>query len=180
MKTESESTDLMASLASRSLFIGLTDAQLGLLVKAGSIEHFEPGQVIALEGQPGQALYIILSGSVSVAPVASQPGRHPESIVLRSERTPDALYGVDFFGEMSVLDFESISATVTALEPCDLLVVPVAGLYKAFQQDRDIHIIVISNLARTLSYRLRLANERHDTPGPCHCRGPEACGSQLT
>jgi CRP-like cAMP-binding protein len=177
---KSETTDLMASLAPRPLFIGLTDEQLSVLAQAGSLEHFEAGQVIVSEGQPGQALYTILTGSVSVGPAASQAGRRTEPTVLRGEPNPDAQCDSGFFGETSILDFEPISATVTAREPCDLLVIPVPQLYDVFQHDRDIHIILISNLARTLSRRLKLLSERRDETGPCHCGGPETCGSRST
>ena len=171
---ESETTDLIASLAVRSLFIGLTDGQLARLAGAGSVKHFEAGQVIVSERQPGQALYTILSGSVSVPAAASQASRHRQPATLRAQPAPDTPYDADFFGETSI---EPIHAAVTAREPCELLVIPVPRLYEVFQQDRDIHIIVISNLARTLSRRLKLASGRCDEAGPCHCGGPEACGA---
>lgn len=176
----SETTDLMASLALRSLFIGLTDGQLRLLAAAGSIEHLEAGQAVIFEGQGEQALYTVLTGSVCVSADALQSGRATEPVVLSSKRTAATPCDGDFFGETSILDFEPIRATVTARESCDLLVIPVARLYEVFQQDRDIHIILISNLARTLSRRLTLASERSDEAGPCHCGGPESCGSHLT
>jgi CRP-like cAMP-binding protein len=176
----SETNDLIASLAVRSLFIGLTDRQLRLLTEAGKIEQFEAGQLVISAGQPEQALYTVLSGSVCVAADALQSGRPAKPVVLSGERTAGTPCDGDFFGETSVLDFEPIRATVTAREPCDLLVIPVARLYEVFQQDRDIHIILISNLARTLSRRLQLASERSDEAGPCHCGDPEACGSRLT
>jgi CRP-like cAMP-binding protein len=175
---ESETTDLIASLAMRSLFIGLTDGQLARLAGAGSVEHFKGGQVIVSERQPGQALYTILSGSACVRATGSQAGRHEQPAKHGAESAAGTPYDGDFFGETSILDFEPMYATVTAREPCDLLIIPVPRLYDVFQEDRDIHIIVMSNLARTLSRRLKLASERCDEAGPCHCGGPKARGAR--
>ena len=156
-----DTSALIESLAMRCLFVGLYDAQLAEIVGAGRLERFEPGQTILTEGQAGQALYTMLFGSVAVRMTGSPPGRAAELAVLRGGQTLEAQYEGDFFGEMSVLDLEPISATVTAVEPCQILVVPVKALYEVFQRDRDIQVILISNLARTLSRRLRKANQRH-------------------
>jgi CRP/FNR family cyclic AMP-dependent transcriptional regulator len=177
---ESETTDLIASLAVRSPFIGLTDGQLARLADAGCIEHFEAGQLIVSERQPGQALYTILSGSVCVHATGSQASRHEQPAKHGAESAAGTPYDGDFFGETSILDFEPTHTTVAAREPCDLLVIPVPRLYDVFQEDRDIHIIVISNIARMLSRRLKLAGERCHEPGLCRCAGPEACGSRPT
>ena len=174
---ESETTDLIASLSMRSLCIGLTDGQLARLAGAGSVEHFEAGQVITSGRRPGQALYTILTGSVCVSSPGLHGGGQKEAAVLRGEGTPSTPYDRDFFGETSILDFEPINATITAREWCDLLVIPVPRLYEVFQQDRDIHIIVISNLARALRRRLKPAGEGCDGAGPCHCGGPKARGA---
>jgi CRP-like cAMP-binding protein len=161
---EHEVSSLVESLALRSLFVGLNDGQITALVSAGRIERFESGETILSEGEPGQALYTVLSGSITIRTTCTDTGTQAELAVLRGGETLSAQYEGDFFGEMSVLDFEPISATVTACEPCELLIVPVQALYEVFQNDRDIQLILISNIARTLSRRLRLANRHREVP----------------
>jgi CRP-like cAMP-binding protein len=180
---ETMTADHFASLAKRSLFVGLTDEQLRLVLEAGQVAHFDPGQVIISEGESGEALYAILDGAVEIWSEAGTPRQARHLAVLRGDLTAGALFGGYFFGEMAVLDFEPISATVTAIEPCELLIIPVPALFDVFQHDRDIHVIVISNLARTLSRRLRLANEKNheeSVGGSCRRGSNEGCGNQWT
>ncbi len=67
-------------------------------------------EVVCREGEKGDAFYVVLGGKVSVA--ADDFGTAKEIAQLGRGA---------FFGEMAVVANQPRSATVTALEPCDLL-----------------------------------------------------------
>lgn len=73
----------------------------------------EPGEVIIREGGASDALYVLVSGRVEVtADGAAGPA------VLRDMRAPD------HFGEIGLLSGTPRTATVTALEQCELWRIP--------------------------------------------------------
>ena len=60
----------------------------------------------------------------------------------------------EFFGEMSLFDSEPRSASVTALEVCDCLVLTQQQLYEAIDETPEIAL----NIIRILSRRIREHN----------------------
>ena len=72
---------------------------------------FGPGDVIVTEGEPGQSVFILASGTVKV--FVRSPEGHDVPVSTLGEGS--------FFGEMSTLSGQPRSATVTAASPCDLL-----------------------------------------------------------
>lgn len=68
-------------------------------------------EVVCREGEKGDAFYVVVAGKVSVS--ADDFG---------TEKTIAQLGRGAFFGEMAVVANQPRSATVKALEPCDLLV----------------------------------------------------------
>ncbi|MEK9722520.1 MAG: cyclic nucleotide-binding domain-containing protein [Rhodospirillaceae bacterium] len=74
--------------------------------------HFAPGEVIFSEGERGRIAYFIESGRVEVS-----VSRDGEKVVL-------AQIGMgDIFGEMSMIDDAPRSATVTAVEETEVIVI---------------------------------------------------------
>ena len=94
---------------------------------------------------PGNALYILKNGLVKVT-IEDRDGY--EMILCM-------LYPTDFFGDMSLLDGEPRSATVTTQEPSEVLTV---------SRDHFLHIIekspkILLKMTAVLSKRLRKADE---------------------
>jgi CRP/FNR family transcriptional regulator len=101
-------TELLSQV---SVFHSLNQKHLTHLAQCMKLERFEPGQVIIAQGDVGQALYIIQSGSVEVR--RERPGAEP--VVLNT------LGPGQFFGEMALLDDYPRSATIIAREPTECL-----------------------------------------------------------
>jgi MFS family permease len=77
---------------------------------AGAVEaSFGEGAVIVREGDPAQALYVLVEGEVEVTAAGEAGG--PQR-VLRRMRAPS------YFGEIGVLERIPRTATVTAVTPC--------------------------------------------------------------
>lgn len=102
-------------------------------------------QIIFREGDPGESLYIILSGSVRV--FKGQKGR---------EITIDILQERDCFGEMAILDQEPRSASVAAMNGARLLVIQRSDFQRLLLSRPRISF----SLFKTMSRRVREANAR--------------------
>ncbi|ELS01921.1 small-conductance mechanosensitive channel [Xenococcus sp. PCC 7305] len=93
-----------------SYFEKCSTVQLRQLIEEGYRQVFPPGEMICRENDPGDAFYIILSGSVEV--FSEQTGKY---IVTRSAG--------EFFGEMSLLMGIPRTASIRSLEETILFVV---------------------------------------------------------
>ncbi|MGB8169783.1 MAG: DUF1003 domain-containing protein [Chthoniobacteraceae bacterium] len=93
------------------LFQLLDDRERTELAAQLEVVHFDAGQAIFNYGDPGDAIYVISSGEVEVF-FKNDTG---ERVVLEL-----ATRG-DFFGELSMLDNGTRSASVVATEPTDAL-----------------------------------------------------------
>lgn len=112
------------------------------LVRLASIMDelsFPTNHTIFTEGQEGRALYIVVSGRVSVH--------------LRGQELAQLDKGT-CFGEMSLFDAEPRSASVTTLDPCDCLMLTQQQLYEAIDETPGIAV----NIIRLLSRRIRELN----------------------
>src|SRR5690349_13220143 len=61
------SPDLKAFLLATPFFGGLSDASLDLLVSMLAERRFEAGATIVAEGEPGRAMFIVHSGTLTVS-----------------------------------------------------------------------------------------------------------------
>lgn len=89
----------------------LDEAEAGRLVQRLRQRACEPGDILVTEGEPGETLFLLASGTVKVF-VRNQESHDVPVLELREG---------DFFGEVSVLSGRPRSATVTAASPCELL-----------------------------------------------------------
>jgi CRP/FNR family transcriptional regulator, cyclic AMP receptor protein len=146
----------------REFFDQLTPDESVALEKVGRRRDYRRGSVLVREADRSDWVLILRSGRVKVA-VDTASGTE----VVLAVRGPGAL-----LGELSALDREPRSATVTALEPVSALLVPVAE-FEAFLQG---HGRVAYLLMRTVIGRLRDADRKriefgaHDTIGRVSAR----------
>lgn len=98
-------------LKSVSLFCDLNLDELGYISEKMVSKRFKSGNLIFLEESEGKNLFFVIDGSVKVTRL-SKDGREVILAMLNAG---------DFFGEMSLLDGESRSANVIALENTEVL-----------------------------------------------------------
>lgn len=113
------------------------------LVRLASImeeRSYAVRETILIEGQEGRSMYVISKGSVQV-----HNGSREVALCKRG----------DFFGEMSLFDSSPRSASVTAIEPCECLVLTQQQLYEAVDETPGIAL----NLIKILSNRVRDMNK---------------------
>jgi CRP/FNR family transcriptional regulator, cyclic AMP receptor protein len=137
-------------LGSIPIFAGLNAAALSEIASAVEEAAFRTGDIIVREGEAGNRMFIIFSGGVEVV---KHLGQTHETIlaVLRPK---------DFLGEMSIIECVARSASVRAVEDTSLFALKGTDLYRLFKRYPDQYAIVILNIARDLSRRLRAIDER--------------------
>jgi CRP/FNR family transcriptional regulator, cyclic AMP receptor protein len=123
-------------------FADLPVGDLEAVLAVGGPVSFQQGEAIVREGDPGDAMYVLLSGSAEV----DVGGR------FHTLRTGD------FFGEMALLTERRRTATVKAAEPVEALRIP-AEEFQAFVLT---HPSVALAMMRGLVSRLREVQERID------------------
>ncbi|HVY27990.1 MAG TPA: cyclic nucleotide-binding domain-containing protein [Polyangiaceae bacterium] len=137
-----------SELRNIGLFGALSDDVLEHLSTMLTVEMPPAGSTLFREGEDANAMYVVISGEVEV--------------LKKSKRNVEARVAVlgpgDWFGEMSIVDIQPRSATVRALAPSRLLRVSSADLDALYRHDLRSYAIIILNLARELSRRLRVAD----------------------
>jgi CRP-like cAMP-binding protein len=127
------------TLEGGELFRLLTAEQLQQLAAAGRVLTFAPGEAIVREGEPGDCLYQLVAGRVEVLKAVG-PGRQ---VAVRT------LEPGELFGEMTLLLDAPRSATVRALEECQLLQLDRAALAPLLQAQPEL----LRQLAEQVSRR---------------------------
>jgi CRP-like cAMP-binding protein len=118
--------------------------QIEHVAAAGEVERYAPGEVIVAEGSLGDALYLVLSGKVTVT---------------KQDHLLATLEPGDFFGEMSLLEPALRSATVAAIVPSFLFRLPTNAVQTLVQTDPGAATALLVHVVKVLSERLRRANE---------------------
>jgi len=139
-------------LKSAPVFERVAGDDLAPLARIAEEEVFAAGSAITTEGEPGDALYIIVRGKVRIS---------REGTVLA------ALGPGETLGEMSVFDGAPRSATGTALEETEVLRIGNEEFYEVLHEQVEIAEGVI----RVLSDRIRnldreVAEGRHPAGKP--------------
>lgn len=98
-------------LARHFLMSEFTDDELSELVKRGRRRIFEPHETVFLKGDPGDRLYAILKGRVTISSVSAEG----KEILL------NILEEGELFGEIAMLDGKERTADARARTPTELL-----------------------------------------------------------
>jgi len=132
----------MEALKNAPFFAGLVPTDLDGILAVGEPVSFEPGQAIVEQGDAGDGMYIIVSGTAEV----DVGGRFHK------------LTTGNFFGEMALVSAGKRMATVKATEPVEALKIPADG-FQAFLQA---HPAVALSMLRAVVERLREVEQRID------------------
>ncbi|GAB1458193.1 MAG: cyclic nucleotide-binding domain-containing protein [Spirochaetia bacterium] len=132
------------ALQAYSLFGGLTVEQIGLIRPLMGTARFNAGEVIIKEDSPNDSIYFIMEGHVLV----SRRG-------LLLTELPEG----QTFGEMELLDVMPSAATVSAASNVSVVIISNRCIRSVYQRDPKVFGIIMMNLARDLSRRLRHMDE---------------------
>jgi CRP-like cAMP-binding protein len=143
-----ESPPSIDELRQVGLFGAVSDDILEFFAQKLVVLLIKSGDLVFREGDPARDLFVVMSGEMEV--------------LKRSQSGVDARVAVlgpgDWFGEMSILDVQPRSATVRVLAPSRLLRIGAADLDALYRRDTKAYSIIVLNIARELSRRLRVAD----------------------
>jgi CRP/FNR family cyclic AMP-dependent transcriptional regulator len=128
------------------LFSVLPENQLGLLTSMVTRKTFARGTTIITAGGPTDSLYIVISGRLKVM-MSDDEGREVILAILGSN---------EFFGEMSLVDDSPRSASVVAIESCELLSLSKRDFNKCLEDNFEMAMTVMRGLVK----RLREADQK--------------------
>lgn len=134
------------ALKNLSVFKDLNDEQLAIVQNHVYPAQFKKAELVFKEGDPGDKMFFILSGGVSVLAKVSENGRN--------RRLATFGQGV-FFGDMAILEGQPRSATVRADSDSEALYMTVDDFIRLVKAEPLIASKMLLGLTRELSYRLR-------------------------
>ena len=126
------------------LLANLSPEQLERVAIAGDVESYNANEPIVVEGSLGDALFLLLSGQVAVH---------------RGAQTFATLGAGEFFGEMSLVEPAPRSASVTSMQATFVFRLPHDALRTLIAEDSSVASVLLVQIVRTLSDRLRRANQ---------------------
>jgi CRP-like cAMP-binding protein len=141
LRTFLRDVPVFSGLEGRSL-----DSALSVLRK-----HTIPaGTVIFTEGELGRTMYVLFKGEAEV--YRNNEAGKPVPIVK--------LGPGECFGEMALVELQPRSASVVITKPSVAYSLDNLDLYKLLREDNYTFVIVLQNICRLLSRRLRKADSR--------------------
>lgn len=140
---------MRAALQNVPIFAGLDEAALNLLWERAKEIKAAAGETVVREGETGNRLFLVGEGQVRVCKHFGQP----DEIELAK------LAPGNFFGEMCILETLPRSATVQAITDATLYSLTSLAFYHLYEAIPAQHSILVLNIARDVSRRLRHLDE---------------------
>lgn len=122
------------------LFSGLNPPDLEALLSLAKTSFIKSRQVVCSRGEPGDALYVLITGKLKVT-AESGDGRELILAILDAGET---------FGEMSLLDGKPRCASVTAVQDSELLVIRRQDFLLFLEQHPKVAIELLAILTQRL------------------------------
>jgi|GEM_PF-1378465 len=138
----------VSALGALPLFGGLPDDALGKLAEKLEVVRVPPGATVFLEGEVARSLYVLVGGALEIVKAGVDGEVH-----LGHIRPGEC------FGEMSFIDMQPRSATVRARAPSEIWMWPYQAIHECYCKDQKCAMLLVMNIARELSRRLRRADE---------------------
>jgi CRP/FNR family transcriptional regulator, cyclic AMP receptor protein len=135
--------EILRCIETAPIFQGITEKGFHLLLQYFARRKVEKGNVVFSEGDPAEALYLVLKGSI----VEHVTGLNDAEIVVK-ERLPG-----DYFGEMGMLLNEPQFVTAIARYPTSLAILPKKEFLSLVKTEPTLSLFLL----RTLAHRLRLS-----------------------
>lgn len=142
---------IVESLRRCLLFAELDEPALGRVAGWLNRRRFRRNEVVFHQGDPGDALHIVASGSMKV----TLPSFEGDEAIIATLRSGD------FFGELALLDGAPRSATVVALEASETMMLPRQSFRELLDSDPQVREALLVGLARELRRLTGQVEELH-------------------
>ena len=122
------------------LFAKFTEQELSLLLDRTNVCSYGKDEIIIQADEHNDQMYIVLKGRVKVVDITVDG----EERVMAFRRCGD------YFGDMGLLDGNTDSATVIAMEPCKVLMISKSVFDEFFLENNKALVQIIAELCRRL------------------------------
>jgi CRP-like cAMP-binding protein len=139
---------LVDELREIALFGALSDDVLVFLAPLLSQRSLVEGEVLFREGEPGRELFVVRSGSIEISRL------DPRGVPV----TMTVARAGDWVGLVSLIDIQPRHNSAVALEPSSVFGLNSANLDALYRRDQKGYALLVMNMARELSRRLRIAD----------------------
>lgn len=141
--------DLAKTLSYNYVFRGLPKEVVAGIAAIARTKQFAGGDVIVRQFDRSNDLYILLEGGAAIRSFSGE---------TLAEFGPGSIVG-----EISLVDEEPRSATVTCTKPTKVLVIPSTLLRGMMEADPSIGVTILANIGKVLCRRLRTMNVQLDS-----------------
>lgn len=147
-----------AALRASGLFGAADEAIIDALVRVLRIRRFRRGETVFHQGDPGDALFVVASGSVKVV-LPSDEGAEPAIVAVLGRG--------EFFGELAILDGAPHSATIVAVERTETLVLHRDAFLELIDLEAGLRRALLASLAAEIRRLTGHVEDLHflDLPG---------------
>lgn len=136
-------------LANVPIFAGLNERALETFLEQSRQFIVQDGEIIAREGGTNDCMFLIESGQVRIVKNYGAPNAVSLAVLGPGECV----------GEMCVLESAPRSATVQAVGQAKVVSVASAAFFRLYRNAPEQYCIILINIARDLSRRLRALDE---------------------
>ena len=130
-------------LARMPLFRPLNDRELLRVLQVTDVTPYRPGQFVMREGERGEELFIVLSGSLKV---------------MRGETELATLSPGDHVGEMALVRSQPRSASVIAAKDSELMVIRRTEFFEILRKEQQLAVKLLWQFLGVLAERLAETN----------------------
>ena len=148
MASEQSEVD-RAFLTRIPIFAGLPDRVIDLIAATVRVVHVVPGAQLLREGEHARSMFVVREGELQIL----KHGRGGAEYKLAVLKTGDVV------GEMSLIDIQPRSATARAIGAATLYVLDLAEIGKLYKSDVESYALLVLNISREISRRLRIADD---------------------
>jgi CRP-like cAMP-binding protein len=142
---------LAETLAGIPFFSGLDAESLERIGRGLRTRRFRRSEVIFHQGDPGDALFIVMSGAIKIM----LPSDTGDEAILATLRPGDV------FGELALLDGAPRSATAVALEPTETLILPRLQFRELLATEPAVRDALLASIAAELRRLTNHVEELH-------------------
>lgn len=126
-------------LARMPLFRPLNDRELLRVLQVTDVVPYQPGEIVMTEGDRGEELFIVLSGSLTVR---------------RGESELATLSAGDHVGEMALVRSQPRSATVVSAQASELMVIRRTEFFEILRKEHQLAVKLLWQFLGVLAERL--------------------------
>jgi len=130
-------------------FENLPPETLEHIAKVALPRHFDAGQVIYIEGEPAESVFLLEHGWVKATRM-SLDGREQAMLFLKAG---------EIFGDIAVFSETDYPGTVVALEDVDMWVIPASEFMKLVGNDPVLAMAIIKRLSERVLHYIGLVED---------------------